>query len=170
MMGKRGAYFFVIDAVMAGVVIVAVLMFIFGTYTLAPIEDPTLRSAEDFMNYVSNTKIRESDSDLIRNLTLNGTITRLDNTFMDQMVIFYYMGNNSLLENITLEIVKTIIPKDRGVLIYLNQSLIYNSTINKNASTINESRLLISSKRIGFHMINETLIYGPAWMEVKVWV
>ena len=169
-MNKRGAYFFVIDAVMASVVLVAVLIFIFGTYSLAPIQDPTLRSAEDFMNYIANTKIRESDSDLIRNMTFNGTIKRLDNTFMDQMVIFYYGGNLSLLENITLDVVKSIIPKDRGVLIYLNQSLIYNSTLNKNASTLNESKLLISSKRIGFHMINETTIYGPVWMEVKVWV
>jgi hypothetical protein len=168
-MDKRGAYFFVMDAIIATAVIVAIIMFIFSTYTISPLQEPTLSSANDFMKYLSTTKIRESDNIIIRNMILDGNITNLDNTLMGQMIYFYFTGKAVALENFTKAVATTVVPADRGLFIFINKSMVYNSSLHKDAATLNASTLSMSVNMMSFVMINETLIYGPVWAEVKVW-
>ena len=168
-MDKRGAYFFVIDAVIAGTVLVATLLFIFGTYTSSPEQDTTLRAAEEFMKYLSTTKVREYSDGSVQAFINDGNITDLDNTLMAQMVEFYYKGKTVQLTAIAQDFSQNIVGKERGLIIYINGTAIYNSTYHKGISTLKTSRLALSSKRVSFKRINETTIYGPVWVEAKVW-
>lgn len=169
-MGKRGAYFFVIDAMIAGAIIFASLLFIFSTHSVNPEGNPTLRGTEDFLKYIGTTRLREYQSSLVDNMTRDGNITNLDNTLLDQMVSFYYAGNNASLEAFTGEVASRVISPERGILVYLNDDLVYNSTYHKAASTIEQSSLVISGKRMSYHMINYTTVSDPIWIEVRVWV
>ncbi|MBN2142309.1 hypothetical protein JW711_03175 [Candidatus Woesearchaeota archaeon] len=155
-----------IDAIIAGVVLIAALMYIFNTYTLAPEQDPTLRASEDFLKYLSGTKIRDYHSALVTNFTLEGKITDLDNTLLDQIAEFYYKGMSEEMDNLTQEVVDKAVVHERSVLFFFNGTLLHNRTV----SSLSDTKLLISAKRVTFLRVNETTIFGPAWAEVRIWV
>jgi len=168
-MDKRGVYFFVIDAIIAGAILFATLMFIFSTHTVTPDREPTLRVSEDFLQYITTTKLREYESVIVDNMILDRNISNLDNTLLDQMVIFYYLQNNESLAYFVDDVASRIVAQDRGLLIYINDQLAYNSTGHKSADTLNSSNLVITSKKMGFHRVNWTTVSEPIWVEVKVW-
>ncbi|MBN1793205.1 hypothetical protein JW826_05985 [Candidatus Woesearchaeota archaeon] len=165
-MDKRGAYFFVIDAIIAGVVLVAGLMFIFSTYSVKPESDPTVRASEDFLLFISSTKIRDYYNPVISNMTLDGNITRIDNTILEQMMEFYYNGKQPQLEALALNVINNVVSPERSAVIVINSTIIHNKTV----TPMERSKLLVSAKRMSFTRINETLIFGPVWIEVKIWV
>jgi hypothetical protein len=113
--------------------------------------------------------MREYSSPSVNTMIEDGNITDLDNTLAAQIVEFYYLGKENLAENLTYDIAASIVPPDRGLLIRLNNTLIYDSAGHKSAATINSSSLVISSKRLTFKLVNETELYGPVWLEVTVW-
>ena len=167
--GKRGAYFFVIDAVVAGAIIVAALLLIFGSHSSKPERQTTVQEGEDFLDYLYSTSVREHDSTLINQMVDDGVITDLDRSLADQLVAFYYAGNTTELTDFAQDISSFNVPPDRGLLLYINSTLIYNSTLHKPMSTLNSSRLVLNPKRMSFLLVNQSALYGPVWIEVKVW-
>jgi hypothetical protein len=168
--GKAGAYFFVMDAVFAGIILISAIYFIFTSYANQPERQTTLRAGEDFANFLYSTRIREFNTYYVDSLVNNGTINNTEITLAEQMLRFYYAQDNNTLVNFTQDVASIIMQRDRGLLVFLNKSLIYNSTVHKHASTMNSSRLLVSTKRISYAKVNQSTVIGPIWMEVKVWV
>jgi len=171
-MNKRGAYFFVIDAMIAASIIFVSLMIIFASYSLQPESNPTLRMAEDYATFLMNTSIRQFQGDYVQLLINNNNITDQDNTLLEQLTEFYYLNSNGIdksqiMANFTQEISQGIIPDQRSFAVYLNNTLIYNRTSNAN---INTTKLLLSTKKISFKRINETVIYGPIILDIRIWV
>jgi len=170
-MDKRGAYFFVIDAFIGASIIFLSLIIIFTSHSLLPETSPTLRAVVDYTDFLMNTKIRQFQGDYIKQLINDNNITNRDNTLLDQLTEFYYRnqtGENTLamMASFTKEISKGMVPEQRGLAVYLNKSLVYNST----PKPMNQSNLVLSSQKITFKRINETYIYGPIILEVRIWV
>lgn len=175
-MNKRGAYFFVIDALIAASVIFVSLIIIFTTHRMVPESSPSVRMIEDYMDFLATTKVNQFQGEYVTSLNITGS----DNTLLEQLIEFYYYnttGNDTSqrMWNFTQEISKGVIPDQRGLMVYINDrinnlnSLIYYH----NNSPIEESSLALSSRKISFKKItNETgtFIYGPVILDVKVWV
>jgi hypothetical protein len=169
-MNKRGAYFFVIDALIAASVIFISLIIIFTSHSMVPESSPSLRMIEDYMDFLTTTKVNQFQGEYVTSLNITGSA----NTLLEQLVEFYYYnttGNDTsqIMWNFTQEISKGVIPDQRGLMVYLNNSLIYNRSV----SPIEKSSLALSSRRLGFKRItNETntFIYGPIILDIKVWV
>jgi hypothetical protein len=169
---KKGAYFFVMDAVIAGAVLVAALLFIFSSFSSAPERDTIVSTTEDFSNYLHSTTMRQYSSPAVNAMIEDGNITNLDNTIAAQIVEFYQSGKVDEANNLTADVARSIVPADRGLIIEFqlaSESLIYNSTFHKDPATLNSSSLVISAKRLTFRLVNETTLFGPVWVEVKVW-
>ena len=171
-MNKRGAYFFVIDAFIAASIIFLSLIMIFTTYNIRPETGPTLRMLEEYTDFLMNTKVRNFQGDYVMNLTNNKNITNIDNTLLEQLVEFYYYNSSGvrntdrIMWNFVDEVSKGAVSEQRSFAVYINKTLIYNIT-NK---PLQESDLVMNSKKIVFQRINETYIYGPVIFEVKIWV
>jgi hypothetical protein len=170
-MNKRGAYFFVIDAFVGASIIFLSLIIIFTSYSIIPETSPTLRAMADYTGFLMNTKIRQFQGDYVEQLINDSNITDRDNTLLDQLTEFYYRnqtGENTLvmMANFTKEVSKGIVPEQRGLAVYLNNSLIYNST----PKLMQQSNLVLSSQKLTFKRINETYIYGPIILEVRIWI
>ena len=171
-MNKRGAYFFVIDALIAASIIILSLIIIFTSHAIIPEAGPTLRMVEDYTDFLINTRIREFQGDYVQSLVENGNITNQDNALLQQLTEFYYYNKSGIrnttkiMWNFTKEISQGIIPEQRSFAVYLNKTLIYNRT----NTLLQESSLVLNSKKISFKRINETYIYGPVILEVKIWV
>ncbi|KYK27086.1 hypothetical protein AYK26_00100 [Euryarchaeota archaeon SM23-78] len=171
-MNKRGAYFFVIDALIAGSVIFLSLILIFTTHTMVPDPTPTLRMVEDYTDFLITTKVREFQGPYVKSLTEDRNITNLDNTLLEQLTEFYYYNESGIkdtsiiMNNYIQEISQGIIPDHRNFAISMNNTLLY-SRVNR---PIGDSKLVLSSRKISFKRINETFIYGPVVAEVKIWI
>jgi hypothetical protein len=172
-MNKRGAYFFVIDALIAGSIIFITLLMIFGSYSILPESSPTIRMIDDYTKFLISTKIRQFQGPFVEQLKADGNITNLDNTLLEQLTEFYYLNSTvpidktAMMAGFVKEISKGVISSQRGFALYLNQSLIYNYTSSK---PLEETAMLLSTQKIVFKRINESYIYGPIILEVKIWV
>ncbi len=164
---KKAAYFFVIDSIIAGIIIIAGLFFIFGSYSSKPDQESTMRNAEDFLNYIQSTKVREHNSAAINTMVANGNITNSDNTLYLQLLEFFHENQTSTeLNEFSYEITRGFIPEERNFEMYINDTLILSRVISQQES----ARLVISTKRIAYFVINETSMFGPTQFELKVWV
>jgi len=175
-MNKRGAYFFVIDALIAASVIFISLIIIFTSHRMVPESSPSLRMIEDYMDFLTTTKVNQFQGGYVTSLNITGS----DNTLLEQLVEFYYYNTSSndtsqIMWNFTREISKGVVPDQRGLIVYINDSINnrYSLIYNRSVSPMEKSSLVLSSKRVIFKKItNETntIIYGPVILNVKVWV
>jgi len=171
-MNKRGAYFFVIDAMIAGSIIFLTIILIFTTHSLKPEASPTLRVVTDYTSFLSTTKVRQFQGDYVQSLINDSNITNLDNTLLEQLVDFYYINitgerdTGVIMSNFTMEVSNGIIPDERSFALYLNNVSIYERVM----KSMDESKLVLSSQKILFKVVNSTYIYGPIILEVRVWV
>jgi hypothetical protein len=176
-MNKRGAYFFVIDAMIAASIIFLSLIIIFTTHSLSPPSESSLRTVQEYTDFLINTKIRGFQGSYTQSLINDGNITNLDNTLLEQLTEFFYLNESGkrdtmlIMNNFTNETSRGVIPAQISFAVYLNNTatnyglLIYTKTKNK----IEDSKLGMSTKKISFKRINETYIYGPIILEVRVW-
>jgi hypothetical protein len=169
-MNKRGAYFFVIDALIAASVIFISLIIIFTSHNMVPETSPSLRMVEDYTSFLTTTKVNQFQGIYVTSLNITGS----DNTLLQQLIEFYYYnttGNDTtmIMWNFTKEISKGVIPDQRSLMVFINGSLIYNRSV----SPIDSSSLVMSSRRVSFIRVTNstrTFIYGPVIMDVRIWV
>jgi hypothetical protein len=173
-MNKRGAYFFVIDALIAAMVIFISLIIIFTSHNMVPESSSSLRLVEDYANFLSSTKVREFQGEYVKSLISDGNITNLDNTLLEQLTEFYYYnttGRNTtlIMWNFTQEISKGVVPDQRSLRLYLNNTILYSRSV----SSFESSSLVLSSKKLSFIRITndtKTFIYGPVMLDIMIWV
>jgi hypothetical protein len=131
---------------------------------------------EDYMDFLTTTKVNQFQGGYVTSLNITGS----DNTLLEQLVEFYYYNTSSndtsqIMWNFTREISKGVVPDQRGLIVYINDSINnrYSLIYNRSVSPMEKSSLVLSSKRVIFKKItNETntIIYGPVILNVKVWV
>lgn len=170
-MNKRGAYFFVIDALIGSSIIFLGLIIIFNSHVTKTESDTSLRMLSDFITVISTTKIRSFQGAYVQSLINDGNITNRDNTLLEQLTEFYDLNQSGakdttlIMEQYLTEISKTVIPDYRSIAIYMNDTQLYG------VQTIlpEEAGTGLSAQRITFYR-NSTYIYGPVLFEVRVWV
>ena len=105
----------------------------------------------------------------------NGNITSLDNTLFEQICEFYYRNVTKkssftlgLIDSFVSSISSNIVPPGYGFIINIEDTTVYNKT-GKRISPINDSVIVIPSKRLIHGIYNETELIGPYIVEVIVW-
>ena len=122
-MNKRGAYFFVIDALIAASIIILSLIIIFTSHAIIPEAGPTLRMVEDYTDFLINTRVREFQGVYVQSLVDDGNITDQDNTLLEQLTEFYYYNESGIkntteiMWNFTQEISQGIISEQRSFMV-----------------------------------------------------
>ncbi|MBN2459778.1 hypothetical protein JXB28_05830 [Candidatus Woesearchaeota archaeon] len=171
-MDKRGAYFFVIDALIGGSIIFIGLILIFSSRVTKTESNPTLSLVNDFVTVISTTQIRSFQGAYVQSLLDDGNITDRDNTLLEQLTEFYWLNQSgirdttAIMDNYLKEISKTVIPDYRSISISLNNTRLYHTQ----SLLPEEAGLGVGTQKISFYRINTTHIYGPVLFEVEVWV
>jgi|FLOH01.1.fsa_nt_gi hypothetical protein len=169
-MNKRGAYFFVLDAFIGAAIFLITTVLIMGSYMNKPDIRQSHTLADDTMSYIINTRVRDYADPYVIKLVNNGNITNLDITLYSQILEFHYTNHAELATNFTKNILETLWETHYGVSYNIieedgSSTIIYN----RSTERINNSRFLLSSKRLAFYKLNETTYFGPSIAEVKVW-
>jgi hypothetical protein len=183
-MKKRG-FFFTMDALLAIGIIVMAFLFILSSYTSKPIETQTIFFSEDLLSVLANVKITDVSHDDVFRMWCdecnNATheINRPDNTVMEQLAEFCYVGKADRAAFLAERMVDNLVNPQHSVEIFVigknfsgdhHTDIVYkkNSTLPLQMLQ-NASRALITSKRLLYGIIDSETLYGPYTVEVRVW-
>ncbi len=140
---KKGV-FFIIDAILASSIIIAVLLLIHSYYIN---EAPTTTInyfAQDLSRVLSTITVGETNNSYIRELIDSGTIDKLNNTILEQIGEFWAENKTILAQNIFRNVTNNLIPNTFGFGVWVNNDLLYekNSLSNKKDSLISYRRII----------------------------
>ncbi len=177
--GKK-AYFFSLDAIIAVTILTTGIFLVFFIMSSRSVESPTYLLSEDIMTVLAKTKINNLSAEefphIHSHLIINTKeITNTENTILEQIGEFYYLGKKDLIkDNLLKEILTGLIPYENNleINIYIppsntGESLfeIYNTGISKE-----KSKVTISTKKIIFGKKPKSKdVWGPYIVEVRVW-
>ncbi len=172
---KKRGYFFILDAVLATLVIVIGATIISSSYINVPKPAQVGLLSDGLMNFLSGTKIKDLNSQYAGiggELWNQGMITDPENTLLQQAGQFYAANNidaaNKFIENVSIG----IIPQQFIYEVWIDGVVLYPKTITPgHLSSRNNTDILLTSKKITFGVMNKTTgdLWGPYKAEVFVW-
>ena len=175
---KKG-YFFIIDAFIGSTIIFFALMIILSSGSSPTKVQYNYEMAEEYTSFIMNTKIIELDNPLLIDMMNDGRIKNNQHTIIEQADEFYYnndIGNAQLLiKNLSEPLIAS---KYSFSYTIINGTTVNGTTINTTTQIytrptnipLSDARIVISSRKITFLQINSTTMFGPAIMEIKIWL
>jgi len=160
----KNGYFFTLDVFIALAVIIVGLAIIFSYSPFSPPQSQTAISSQDLMNELASIKISEISTPFVQLLIENKTITNLENSILEQVGEFYVLHQYELARNVSWYTISNFLPPQYGVMLIINDTLIYESQ-----QYSNDSPTLITSKKLISGIINQTIMWGPLKAELRVW-
>ena len=165
---KRGAYFFVLDAFIAGIIIISSLAVLFSVLSLEENPSQNYVLADDFISFLETTTVAEYGGDLVFQMRLDGDIDDSSVTLLEQIAIFYDQGR---YDNITSLLSETsaLAPSNSGIGFYVTDAGITKSIYNKTPTmfSYDEARIQLAARRIV--LVRGQAQITPYVMEVRIW-
>lgn len=170
-MRRRGAYFFVLDALIGGAIFLLSVVLILGSFLNAPQTKQTYVLAEDLMNLMLSTKVIEFRDPYLQVLSERGFVNNTEQSLFEQIVELHYRGYVNETHNLSESIIDSLLPEQFGASFNIinttnnNRTILFNRSLNK----LNTSSRFLSSKKIAFYSINQTSFFGPDIVEMTIW-
>lgn len=165
---KKG-YFFTLDAFIAMSILILCLALLFSIHSSKPLPMQSIFISDDIMYYMSSTKCYELQNDYTMSLIEGGNISMPENSLIEQIAVFYVSNKGGIARNLTRNVLAGMIPSKYGAEIRIyNYSVAYEDRISSGGVSQENSRMLISSKKVLFGLINDTT-WGPMTAEVRLW-
>ena len=164
-MNKRGAYFFVLDAVISSIILLVTVYFILSLRTKAPETIQSYTQAEDFVDFMMKTQVRDFNGDYVKILINDSNITNTRRTLFEQVGEFHFYNKSAINWNFMEEIANSSLLSQQGMQVWFEQDLIYN----RSSDRLNKAHIVLSSKKMSFLRINQSYVDGPHMVEVWIW-
>ncbi|MFH1589067.1 MAG: hypothetical protein ABIB43_00680 [archaeon] len=168
-MNKRGAYFFVLDALIGSAIFLISVVMIINSSINTPTTGPSYLLSEDIMTLLLNTPVIEFRDPYLSQIAKQGQITNLQQSLFHQIAEFHYTGKSGYATNLTRSIIESVLPEQFG----MNYSIIVDgvpTTIySRLVNSIPEATFQLSSRKITFLTINQTEYFGPDITELRIW-
>lgn len=175
MVHKKRGYFFIIDAVLALIIIVIGVFLINSSYVKIPQTTQVGLLSDDLISFLSNTKLKNLNNEYAGfggELWNQKLIHDSDNSLLQQIGEFYATKNFDIAEKFIQNVSRDVIPSQFEYEVLINGQLLYprNPTIQHNISKQN-TKIMLTSKLLTFGIVNATSseIWGPYKAEVFVW-
>ncbi len=165
-MNKKG-YFFIIDAFIASTIIVITLMLIINSDERVPVIQNKYFLAEEFATFIINTNVEDMNNPTV-NSWINQTIVRNPkNSIMEQIAEFHFNANDTLATDLITITVNGTVGDKNGFSYRIDNVTLYSRNT---THPLEDSRLIVTSKKIVYWEKNSTTLYGPAIVEITVWI
>jgi hypothetical protein len=139
---KRGI-FFTLDAILAASIIIVAIILASQYYVRETKTETMDYLAHDLVRVFTNMKVSEIDNEYVATLISNGSITRLNNTILEQIGEFWSENDIGTASTFAENVTEKLIPQRFGVGIWVNGELIYKKS-KPVTKTLVSSRKLIS--------------------------
>lgn len=172
---KKRGLFFILDAAIALFVLIIGVVLIAASYLNAPEPSQVGFLADDLLNFLSDTKIKELNNPYAGIggiLWQNGTISDADNSLLQQTGYFYSRDDFDTAEKFIQNATKEVVPSQFRYEVWINSTLIYpRYPAQEHITSKDNTGLLLTSKKITFGIMNKTTsdIWGPYKAEVFLW-
>jgi len=168
---KKGVYFS-IDSILAGGIILTVIVLASSFYLN---EQPSLHLnylSQDLVITLSTLTVEEIDNDYLNSLIEEGTITKLDNTVIEQIGEFWADDEMDLANMSASNVTELLVPDTMGFGIWINNETIYTRDLPIKRSLVSSKKIIsgIAKGEVGGETRkNPPILWGPAVVEVRVW-
>ena len=175
MLIKKRGYFFLLDALLGLTVLAIGALLVLSLFINTPSTTQTSLLSDDLLNYFSNTKIKDLNNPYAGIggfLWKNSTITDRDNSLLQQIGEFYATNNLDTGEKFIQNISIDVIPQQFKYEVWIDNTIMYpKNPSQEHLKSKNDSKLLLTSKKLTFGIINKTtsVLWGPYKAEVFVW-
>ncbi len=177
--GRKG-YFFLIDAFLAMSVMALGMLLIYSFHSYSPQQVQPLLLADDVMESLSSNNVDDLAGNTsragfyVRLLAERGNITNMQNTLLEQIGEYYWLGEDDLARGFAINITSEIVPNQYGFEYHINPVNLTHSDfvirINSITATPEDAMMLVTSKRVVAGVANESMMWGPMVMEARVWL
>ncbi|MBI2657336.1 hypothetical protein HYX08_01430 [Candidatus Woesearchaeota archaeon] len=172
---KKRGYFFILDAVLALLVLVIGVFLITSSYVDVPQPGQVGLLSNDLLDFLSANKIRDLNNQYAGiggGLWSQGMITDADNSLLQQIGIFYATGRSDIAEKFILNVSAGIVPAQFNYELWINDAMLYPRVpAAQHSGSKNSTKLLLTSKKIAFGILNASTgeLWGPYKAEVFLW-
>jgi len=174
-MHKKRGYFFILDAMLALLVLVIGVFLITSSYINVPQPAQVGLLSDNLLDFLSNSKIKDINNPYAGiggELWNKGSITDADNSLLQQIGIFYATNDKGTAAKFIQNVSEGIVPGQFKYEVWIDGSMLYPAEITaEHAQSRNSTKLLLTSKKITFGILNSTTgdIFGPYKAEVFLW-
>lgn len=173
---KKGAYFYVIDAFVAGIIIIGTIVALYARFFSSQSPTQPFYSGEDLLSAMESTQASSYDDDLVRAWVANGTIDAQPRTLLQQLAYFSknYGNDTANPPSQLCGIVVKRTPKNIGITIKMDGTPYYERGPAGSDVTITTAATMLSAKRLVVQppsnaLINDPSLNTPALVEVFTW-
>ncbi|MDP3765694.1 MAG: hypothetical protein Q8R04_04210 [Nanoarchaeota archaeon] len=158
----KKAIFFTIDSLLASGIIITAVLLVSNFYLVEHQNVNVEYASQDLIKVFSTLTVSQVDNDYVKSLVSNGDITNMNNTILEQIGDFWANDKLNLSANFTKNLTEDVIPKNYGFGVLINDENIYTRNL-----TI--KRGLVSSRSLVSGISNNSFLWGPAIIEIRVW-
>ena len=163
---KRGVFFFVIDVIIAILILFVTIIIITSFYT----SKPSLEGAENTIARASETlfniRISMIENEKTIEMRTNGTIPDFDMTVEEVATYYWYQNKTNTSRQLIANTTKWI-SAQTGFAYVINDTEVYRKEAA--ITTENESKVRLSRKKITLVEGSANESYKPVLTEVRVW-
>jgi hypothetical protein len=169
---KKG-YFFVIDSLLALLIMTLGVILVFSFHKFSPGNQQISVTSADILGLL-NVKIRNLNNGYCgvnSLLTRDKNITNLDNTLIEQIAELHYRGVShgctfcpSLISNIVRNVTANV-PTEYSFVLKLEDETVYNRSI----THLSDAKVVVPSRKIVQTIYRQVESAGPYPVEVLVW-
>ncbi len=169
--GRRGSFFFVIDAFIGAAILIFALILFYSLFLNTSPAEQAFVYANDHLAFLTTTQCRDFQSPWIHRMIKNGTIANPELTLAEQALIFRHQGNFEDAFRL-LNASTSILPPTLTVRIGTRDDPLGDVQLYPDhpLAGTSDADVRQAANYIAFIMVDESNYYGPVILETEVWL
>jgi len=161
---RKGALFFTVDSIIAGLIFVLTVMFVFSFYLQKPIVSDVQTVSNTFTDYITTTTMKDFNQ-RNRYLYYDANEQQPDFTVAQKVAYLKDIGKTAVANSFISNITNISIPSQYGMEYVYNDKVIFS----RNATSFGTPPTNITSYVVTYYVGDSGNIVGPNPTEILVW-
>lgn len=161
---RKGALFFTVDSIIAGLIFVLTVMFVFSFYLQKPAVSDVQTVSNAFTNYITTTTMKDFNQ-RNRYLYYDENETQPDFTVAQKVAYLTDTGKIAIAKSFVSNITNITIPSQYGMSYIYNNSVVFS----RNAAILGTPLTNISAYVVTYYSGDNGVLVGPKPTAILVW-
>jgi hypothetical protein len=145
---RKKGIFFTVDAILAILLTMLAVVLVSSYYYFHPLPHKMDYTSYDVLQVLGEMKISESQNPYVKSLINNGTITRLNNSILEQVGEFWADNDTIHAQDLTFNVMKDIYGNDTNWALSVGGDLIYETSSTVSDNVRNSQRMVSGLEKL----------------------